>query len=571
MFHSEYCFLHVNPKPSQPPPTPAVEKPELRAFPKPGDLFEGRYEIDCLIGSGGFAKVYKAKQTDLGREVALKIMLPAEALKELMDDSDGTGGHKLAERFMQEARLIARLRDPHTVTMHDHGKSKDGLLYMVMEFIDGVPLSRLIKAQGALDARRVSKILRQCLSSLQEAHAFGMLHRDIKPGNIMIYEHVGRSDQAKLLDFGIAKVVGRQAAMKQDLKEDLTTNGALLGTPRYMSPEQIRGQDLTPASDLYSLGLVAYEALTGHKAIESNSSVIVIGAQLDPRSFAVPNRGTIPPGLRMVVNRMLEKDRNLRYQSVEDVLDELDRLDTGAFPAAGRTPTLPPPSDGSHEMFGDQLPDISDSIEPLAVDSAEGAYKTRKRNRTIAAVGIVFACLVVGLAIGFALIGGGEGDDADAVAASEPIDEEPAPTEEPPPAVAEEVAVAPEVVEPPRDESKQLSAEAITVETVPSGLEVTINGKPFGTSPLMLSPKDVKFPAEFEAKLESGEAKHIRVNSPLRLVTLDLTSLQKKEPVKVVSKRTNRKTKKTNTPTKKKEEEPPKEEASPSLVLPALD
>ena len=278
-------------------------------FPKPGDLFEGRYRIRSMIGSGGFARVYSAMQEDLGRVVALKILTPPK---------DGDYETKVVDRFNQEARLVSRLQDPHTITMFDFGRSADGLLYMVFEYVNGVSLSHLISTEAPLAPTRVVKILLQTLSSFEEVHAMGVLHCDIKSGNIMVFERVGRADQAKLLDFGIAKLTG-----SDQLPQDLTADGALIGTPRYMSPEQIRGEKLTAQSDIYSLGLVAYEMLMGKKAIESNSSVTIIGKQLDPQSFALPVMASVSVGLRTIINRMLAKERDGRYLNASDVMTAL--------------------------------------------------------------------------------------------------------------------------------------------------------------------------------------------------------------------------------------------------------
>ena len=191
-------------------------------------------------------------------------------------------------RFNQEAKLVSRLQDPHTITMYDYGRTASGMLYMVFEFVDGESVSELVSREGALHYSRVLSIVEQTLGSLEEAHAFGVMHRDIKPGNIMVFEHVGRPDQVKLLDFGIAKVAKATGSQSKDL----TADGTLVGTPRYMSPEQIRGEEITPRSDIYSLGLVAYEMLVGSKAIAATSSVTIIGLQLEPQNRSKSQRNT---------------------------------------------------------------------------------------------------------------------------------------------------------------------------------------------------------------------------------------------------------------------------------------
>ncbi len=215
-----------------------------------GQLFAGRYAIEGALGKGGFSRVYAARQLNLGRPVALKIFAPR-------DLQNKEARQRLAKRFMKEAQLLARLNDPHTITLHDYGITADGELFQVFELVQGVTFKQLVRGQGPLHPERLTPILEQILWSLSEAHAFGMIHRDIKPSNIMVYDHLERHDRVKVLDFGVAKLV-------QDYdtaQSDMTADGMILGTPRYMSPEQIIGEPLTPASDIYSLGIVMYEAL----------------------------------------------------------------------------------------------------------------------------------------------------------------------------------------------------------------------------------------------------------------------------------------------------------------------
>ena len=231
---------------------------------QPGDIFERKYIIQGLLGSGGFALVYKAHQPDLNRDLAIKVVRPAEDL--------GMHPTRLIKRFHREAQLAEKLRNEHNIRVLDFGRSAEtGLLFMVMEFVDGVPLDRLIREGGPMAPRRVVKILRYVLEALGEAHQLGILHRDVKPGNIIIFDRLDEDDQAKLIDFGIAK------PMKPEMTgEGITSEGSVVGTPRYMAPEQIIFvNSLTAATDIYSLGLVAYEMLV---------SVSCLGIRPIPRS-----------------------------------------------------------------------------------------------------------------------------------------------------------------------------------------------------------------------------------------------------------------------------------------------
>ena len=272
-----------------------------------GETFEGRYRITGTLGKGGFAIVFRARQIELDREVALKVLLPEELSEDDSQESQPTDisgptgdsySQELARRFKREAKLVSQLRDPHTITMYDYGETDDGLLYMVFEYVDGKDLKKVVSGQGGLAAERVVGILRQVLESLHEAHSHGVLHRDLKPANIMLYEHLGKVDQVKLLDFGIAT---RVLDKTQEDLTSLTQEGSIVGTPRYMAPEQIRGEDLTPAADLYSLGLVAFYMLTGDKPIPGSNSVEIIARQVTPEPIRLPPDLDLPAGLRRVL------------------------------------------------------------------------------------------------------------------------------------------------------------------------------------------------------------------------------------------------------------------------------
>lgn len=283
----------------------------------------GKYRIESVLNRGGFGCVYRALQLELNRAVAIKVLQPASRVG-FQDDSAAEAKRLevVTRRFEREAQLVSQLRDPNTVMMYDFGHTPSGLLYMVLEFVDGAPLNDVLETQGAVGPERAVKIIRQVLSSLQEAHAFNMLHRDIKPGNIMLFNHVGRTDQVKVLDFGLAKAIDDPHFTADN--PDLTDAEVLIGTPRYMSPEQIRGHRLSPTTDIYSLGLVFYELLTGEKAVDSKSTMNTLARHVNDEPIVLPGSLDIPNGLRNIVNRMLEKDTKRRLQSAEEVLRLLE-------------------------------------------------------------------------------------------------------------------------------------------------------------------------------------------------------------------------------------------------------
>lgn len=323
-------------------------------FPEIGEIFADNYRIEKLLGSGGFSRVYKAMQLDLDRAVALKILQPPiHGVSTDQERDEKLQG--VISRFKREARMVSKLKSPHTITMYAHGQTDDGQLFMSIEYVDGQTLSDLVKNDGALEADRVAKIMRQVLVSLYEAHQMNMLHRDIKPQNIMVYEHLGQSDQVKLLDFGIVKLINTESKRDQ---VDLTSDDTLVGTPRYMAPEYIRGEDLTSASDLYSLGLVMYELLVGERAIQADSSIQIIGKQLERESFYLPSQlSKLDPALRTIINGMLEKNTSLRYESADKILEDLEARDKDRHVAPPNAPRLanvplPLPHDSTDRLTG---------------------------------------------------------------------------------------------------------------------------------------------------------------------------------------------------------------------------
>lgn len=291
-----------------------------------GDIIHQKYMIEKMIGRGGFSAVYRANQIGMDRPVALKLMRPNLS----HEDDEERAARELREfsqRFAQEARVLSRLRSPATVTVYDYGQSAEGYLYMALEYVDGKPLSAL--SDLPLSPSRVQRILDQALDSLKEAHFHGILHRDIKPANIMIYNYMGQNDLIKLLDFGIAKLFG-----EKEHREDLTRQDMLIGTPRYMSPEMVYGEQVTPAADLYALGLVAYELLTGVPAVDGPNPMAILTAQTSANPILLPDTLPISPRLRAIIERMVAKDLRIRYATAEEVLAELRGGDAAPSPDA---------------------------------------------------------------------------------------------------------------------------------------------------------------------------------------------------------------------------------------------
>ena len=254
-----------------------------------GQVLGGRYRLIELLGSGGMATIYRATDTGLGRDVALKILRP-----EYLRDPD------FSARFRQEAQSAASLSHPNVVTVYDYGEDPSGP-YIVMELIDGEDLATILRRSGTLPPRQVARIGSGVARALAAAHARGLVHRDIKPGNVLI----GKDGQVKVVDFGIARAIS---------EAQVTLPGTTLGSVHYFSPEQARGEPATAASDIYSLGIVLYEMLVGSRPWEGDSAASVALARLSgPIPDPMVVRPSVPPDLASIVRRALALDPKDRW------------------------------------------------------------------------------------------------------------------------------------------------------------------------------------------------------------------------------------------------------------------
>ena len=316
----------ATPAPPRVPFALRIKKPSADAL--LGQLLDGRYTIVERLGQGGMGTVYRGRQESMGRDVAIKVMRAACA------END-----QQVARFLAEARTASQLRHPNTVVVHDFGQTPDGLLYLVMELLVGRPLTHLVRDEGALPWPRALRILMQVLNSLAEAHDKGFLHRDVKPDNIMVGRLGDNPDFSKVLDFGIAKSLSAAGT-------GMTATGTVLGTPRYMSPEQATDRPVDPRADLYSLGVVLFEMLTGVPPFSSETPVALLLKHVtepppDIRT-AHPNLD-LPDGLHTLLGAMLAKNPSRRPADARVARRACEALlaaagDAGGAPPAGASP-----------------------------------------------------------------------------------------------------------------------------------------------------------------------------------------------------------------------------------------
>ncbi|MEO1231135.1 MAG: serine/threonine-protein kinase [Myxococcota bacterium] len=325
-------------RPSDAPPARSANGPD----PRIGSTLVGRYRLEKLIGRGGMGRVYRAVQLPLNRHVAVKVLSPDFQQKD----------PQFVRRFFLEAASAARLSHPNTITVFDYGESENGELFIAMEYLPGRPLSRVIAAEGRFPAERVLHVAMQICRALREAHAKGIIHRDLKPGNILLMEENEDGDFVKVLDFGLVKLFAPEklkdleASSVRDVvlegDAELTKAGMFLGSPKYMSPEQIQGRPLDPRTDIYALGVLMFHMTTGRPPFTGGSSVDVIVRQVNEAVPTFESLGTEAPELEAIVRRCLAKRADGRYGSMNELLGhlkDLHRLLTGhSYTETGSVP-----------------------------------------------------------------------------------------------------------------------------------------------------------------------------------------------------------------------------------------
>jgi len=296
----------------------------------------GKYRIEKLIKRGGMGAVYRGKHVLMEKTVAIKVLRPS-----LAADPD------VVARFSREAKAASRISHPHAVSVTDFGEAENGVVFLVMEYLDGRTLKEIIRHEGPMSLERVVEIIRQVAGALDAAHAGGVIHRDLKSDNIMLVRHNG-DEWAKVLDFGIAKI-----RLPEGVHDpDLTAPDLVIGTPQYMSPEQCsEARTIDSRSDVYSLGVIVFEMLAGKVPFsgESATSIMMKQVQEAPPSL-LASRRDLPVGLEGVIQRALAKQPANRFQTASELSDALsnaaaekasDAYAAGQTPGAATVPNAP--------------------------------------------------------------------------------------------------------------------------------------------------------------------------------------------------------------------------------------
>jgi serine/threonine-protein kinase len=362
-----------------------------------------RYKVVRLIGEGGMGAVYEGEHAHMHKRLAIKVLHPEMSrLPEVV------------ARFEREAMAASHIDHPNVAGATDFGKLDDGSFFLILEFVEGTSLRDRI-SQGRIDVKPALHIARQIAAALGRAHGLGIVHRDLKPENVMLVERDGDRDFVKVLDFGIAKVpVGEIAPQSTAAgKSALTQLGMVYGTPEYMAPEQALGQEVDARADLYALGVILFEMLSGKRPFENESKVTLLGMHVTAPVPKITDKapGVVVPGeVEAIIQRLMEKEAKKRFATARELIEALERA-LGMSPLPGSSPALPvtPASVPSLAVRVDTM--LTKAERSLAGPLEKIPLKTTKRNKLFAAAGgvVLALLLVVGLFIGVGKLFSGSG------------------------------------------------------------------------------------------------------------------------------------------------------------------
>jgi serine/threonine protein kinase len=336
-----------------------------------GRTVSERFKITALIARGGMGKVYRAEQAPLGRVCALKVLNPSYS---------GEHDPEFHKRFFLEASISSKLTHPNTVTIFDYGRTDDNIYYMAMEYLEGRTLHRALREEGPFTEERATHIARQICRSLREAHSLGVIHRDLKPANVYLIEHGDETDFVKVLDFGLVKNIDESKG------EDLTQTGLFMGSPKYMAPEQIRGEHVDARTDIYALGIIIYEMVTGKVPFDRPNSVNILMAHVNERVPALREMNpavNVSEAFEAVIFKCVEKNADNRFKTMDEVLAALKRASGAATTGTVSGANLE--RSGSFELLGSGSGSFTPQPNPLG-----GSVNVLSPDSSISSSGNVF-------------------------------------------------------------------------------------------------------------------------------------------------------------------------------------
>lgn len=455
-----------------------------------GELLAGRFRLQRVLGAGGMGWVYLAIQEPLGRRVAVKVL--ATQLR--------TGDFQ--QRFFREASVAARLSSPHIVTVHDYGATDDGELFIAMEYVEGVPVNMALRREPSFAPARICALVRQLCRGLAVAHDAGVVHRDLKPSNIMLLRDRHGEELVKILDFGLVKTLG------DDQDGELTGAEAVLGSPNYMSPEQIRRLPVDQRTDVYATGALIYRLLTGHNPFEAGTPVETMTMHLreapPPVERYLPQPDFTQRQLAAVALRCMEKRPEQRYASMDEVAEALEAVERlmpkGALAPPRRssssvdlTPHPTAPLAGPISLSGPGGPALDDVTTPAqaslpertppSVTLAPAAPPPRRLGASAVVLGLGLAAAALVGAV--ALLSKGDGAAPSVAEAPQPVLPSP-----PPAPLPEAPAPAP------------APAVKVRLTSAPPGAQARVGPRVLGTTPVELDLPTQEAPLEVVFELD---------------------------------------------------------------------
>ncbi len=443
-----------------------------------GSTLDGRYRVEAVLGQGGMGMVFRAVQTSIQRAVAVKTLHPELAM-----------APQFFERFRREAETASKLKHPNIITIYDFGRTQDGMCYFVMEMLEGESLRQRVKRDGPMTLRQAAAIVEQVALGVGHAHKQGVVHRDIKPHNVMLTP-VDGAEYVKVLDFGLVK------ALEQEENEQLTSTGQVLGTPQYMPPEQAGGEVVDQRSDLYSLTGVFYYCLTGHSPYGANTVRKALQASLTQEVPAISTYrvgAAVPDSIDRFMRKGLAREKEDRFQDADELVESLHAALTGApdsvldavpqhtpgatkesgsgSSSASKKAAGAKPTTKSVSAVGRALPKAGPhSSAELAPPAGQGTRAGGLPAMPLL-VGGLLVVLGLGVAVAVKVLSKGE----------------------PPPVVADRPPKP--AVDPPKPGPTEPATVKVTLKTTPAGAEVLEEGVVIGstTEPLVLDwPRDTK-------------------------------------------------------------------------------